>query len=80
MDPCDGGGGGQCLSPSDIGCAGEGVGLASSEGTSWRGDGSTNCEGGDCRRNKVHVYTGIECINQPYLTFPLRGSLSALSE
>ena len=53
MDPCDGGGGGQCSSPSDSGCAGEGVGLASSEGTSWRGDGGINCECGDYRKNKI---------------------------
>ena len=40
MDPCDGGE--QGLFPCDIGCAGEGVGLTSSEETSWRGDGGPN--------------------------------------
>ena len=55
MDPCDGGGGGQCLSPSDSGCAGEGVGLASSEGSSWRGDGGCDC--GYCRKMKSGMST-----------------------
>ena len=57
MDPCDGGGGGQCSSPSDSGCAGERVGLASSEGTSWRGDGGINCECGDYRESKITKVT-----------------------
>ena len=53
MDPCDGGGGGQCSSPSDSGCAGEGIELASSEGTSWRGDGGCDCW--YCRKIKVNT-------------------------
>ena len=58
MDPCDGGVGGQGLCPSDSGCAVEGVGLASSEGTSWRDDGSINCEWGDCRTKNIYCYLG----------------------
>ena len=60
MDPCDGGGvGRQGLSPIDIGCAGEGVGLASNEKTSWSGDGGCDC--GDCRKMKSawHEYMSL---------------------
>ena len=57
MDPSDGGVGGQCLSPSDSGCAGEGVGLASSEGTSGRGDGG--CDSEYCRKMKSGMSTII---------------------
>ena len=58
VDPCDGGGGGQCSSPSDSGCAGESVGLTSSEGASWRDDGGCDC--GYCRRNeKWHAHKNV---------------------
>ena len=60
VGPCDGSRvGRQSLSRSDSGCAGEGVGLASSEGTSWRGDGGCDCE--YCRRidEDGHEYKNI---------------------
>ena len=44
LSPCDCCGGGQILSSMDIGCAIEGVGLASSEGTRWWESRSSNSE------------------------------------
>ena len=56
VEPWYSGSGGQSLSPSNSGCAGEGVGLASIEWSSWGGDGGTNCECGDCRESKITTW------------------------